>query len=270
MRYLRAGSGPPLVLLHGLLGYSFSWRFVVESLSRHATVYCVDMLGTGLSDRPAGLDATLRGSADRLLRFLDEVGIQRCDLLGSSRGGAVAMMAAALRPERVRSLILCAPVNPWSAHGRRLAAFLSSVGISSLFVRLAPRLTLIHGPVLKRLYGDTRRIAPGTLEGYTEPYRRPGAFRHETAILRTWSRDLEDLQFMLPRIGDIPTLLLWGSLDRAVLPPSAIPLSHNFRNCRLVVFEGAGHLPYEEVPEHFNRAVVEFLSGLPPAKESIC
>src|SRR2546423_10774508 len=147
MRYLRAGSGPPLVLVHGLLGYSFSWRFVVEPLSRYATVYCVDMLGTGFSDRPAELDATLRGSAKRLLQFLDQLNIARSDLLGSSRGGAVAMMAAALSPERVRSLILCSPVNPWSAHGSRLAAFLSTVGISHLFIRLAPRLRLIHGPV---------------------------------------------------------------------------------------------------------------------------
>src|SRR5438477_13173147 len=88
MRYLRAGSGPPLVLVHGLLGYSFSWRFVVEPLSRYATVYCVDMLGTGFSDRPAELDATLRGSAKRLLQFLDQLNIARSDLLGSSRGGA--------------------------------------------------------------------------------------------------------------------------------------------------------------------------------------
>ena len=49
MRYLRAGVGPALVLLHGLMGYSFSWRFSIPALSRHATVYAVDMLGTGFS-----------------------------------------------------------------------------------------------------------------------------------------------------------------------------------------------------------------------------
>jgi pimeloyl-ACP methyl ester carboxylesterase len=64
---------------------------------------------------------------------------------------------------------------------------------------------------------------------------------------------------VLPRIADIPTLLIWGNRDRVVTPASAEQLRREFRDCRLVVFEGAGHLPYEEVPEEFNRAVLEFL-----------
>ena len=51
MRYLRAGSGPPLILLHGLLGYSFSWRYTLPALAPYATVYAPDMLGAGFSDR---------------------------------------------------------------------------------------------------------------------------------------------------------------------------------------------------------------------------
>ena len=62
------------------------------------------------------------------------------------------------------------------------------------------------------------------------------------------------------RIAHIPTLLIWGSLDTAVDPASAAQLKQHFKDCRLVMFEGAGHLPYEEVPEEFNRAVAEFLS----------
>src|ERR1700733_4456924 len=130
MRYLRAGSGPPLVLLHGLLGYSFSWRFALPVLAQKAMVYALDMPGAGLSDRPPNANGSLCAHAERLLRFLDAMGIASCDLLGTSHGGAVAMMTAALAPERVRSLILVAPVNPWSAHGRRLAPFLSSAPVS--------------------------------------------------------------------------------------------------------------------------------------------
>ena len=108
MRYLQSGSGPALLMVHGLLGYSFSWRFALPAL-----------VGVGFSDRPPGLDCRLRAHAERLLRFLDGVGVNSCDLLGTSHGGAVAMMAAALAPERIRSLILVAPVNPWSRHGRQ-------------------------------------------------------------------------------------------------------------------------------------------------------
>ena len=259
VRYLRSGSGPPLVLLHGLLGYSFSWRFAMPVLAQQATVYAVDMPGAGFSEQSAGLDCCLRASAERLLRFLDAVGLESCDLLGTSQGGAVAMMAAALAPQRVRRLILVNPVNPWSVHGKRRANFLSSRPITPLFLRLGPHLRMTHGFILRRLFGDARRIRPGTLEGYSAPFTMPGAFMNALAALRSWNRDLQQLKSMLPRINHIPTLIVWGSVDRAVTPESAHELLKHFQNCRLVMLKGVGHLPYEEVPEEFNQAVAEFL-----------
>jgi len=259
MRYLRSGSGPALLLLHGLLGYSFSWRYALPYLARQATVHAVDMLGVGFSDRPPGLDCCLRASADRLLRFMDAVSMESCDLLGTSHGGAVAMMAAALAPDRIRRLLLVAPVNPWSSKGKRMAAFLSNPAVAPFALRIAPHLQITHGYLLRRLYGDPRRIRPGTLEGYSEPFSLPGALQHELGILRTWSRDLRELKSVLPRIAHIPAQLLWGALDAAVSPASSEPLRQQFKDCRLLMFEGVGHLPYEEVPEEFNRVVSEFL-----------
>ena len=259
LRYLRSGAGPPLVLLHGLLGYSFSWRFAIPYLSQQATVYAVDMLGAGFSDRPSGLDCCLRASAEQLLRFLDGVALPCCDLLATSHGGAVAMMAAALAPDRIRRLVLVAPVNPWSAHGRLLAQLLSIPPISALLLRAAPFLQVAHSPILRRLYGDTARIRAGTLEGYTAPLARPGALEHALGILRSWRRDLADLEKMLPRITLIPTLLMWGSRDAAVDPASATRLCSVFQDCCTVMLDGVGHLPYEEVPEEFNKIVREFL-----------
>jgi pimeloyl-ACP methyl ester carboxylesterase len=64
---------------------------------------------------------------------------------------------------------------------------------------------------------------------------------------------------VLPRIANIPTLLTWGNKDTAVDPASAAELKKYFRDCRLVMFDGVGHLPYEEAPDEFNRAVIEFL-----------
>jgi len=261
MRYLQAGSGPSLLLVHGLLGYSFSWRHAIPVLAQQASVYAVDMLGTGFSDRPAGLDCSLQASAQCLLRFMDEAGLPSCDLLGTSRGGGVAMMAAALAPDRVRRLILVDPINPWSARGKGLSVFLSSRLVAPLFLKLAPRLRIVQEYYFRRLYGDTRRIRPGTLEGYAKPMQLPGFFEYGISVLETWNRDLQELESMLPRIAHIPTLLIWGSLDAAVYPTSAAELQKHFRNCQLLMMQGVGHLPYEEVPEEFNRAVGEFLSG---------
>ena len=260
MRYLRGGSGPPLLLLHGLLGYSFSWRFTLPVLAERATVYAVDMPGAGFSDRPPNANGSFRAHAERLLRFLDSVGVESCDLLGTSHGGAVAMRAAALAPERVRSLILVAPVNPWSAHGRRLAPFLSSSPVSWLLLRCEPGLGIIHDTLLRRLYGDPRRIPPGTLAGYSAAFKIPGTLNYGLGIVRSWNHDLADLESALPRITNIPTLLLWGTKDTAVSPDSAQRLCHAFKDCEVETFDGVGHLPYEEVPERFNSSVIAFLS----------
>ncbi|MEY2412387.1 MAG: hypothetical protein QOD84_993 [Acidobacteriaceae bacterium] len=260
VRYMRGGSGRPLVLVHGLLGYSFSWRWIAPVLSRHATVYAPDMLGSGFSDHPADLDYFLRASAERLLRFLDTVGVEACDILGTSYGGAIAMAAAAMAPGRFRSLVLAAPVNPWSSSGSYRAALLGRWPVAALLKRIGPRFHLLDAFILSRLYGDRTRIRPGTLEGYAAAFRTRSSFESPLYILRQWDRDLKQLRTMIPRIGSIPTLLIWGDKDAAVDPRSAGPLQKQFENCQTVILHGVGHVAYEEVPEEFSSIVVQYLS----------
>ncbi len=110
------------------------------------------------------------------------------------------------------------------------------------------------------MYGDRRRIPPGTLEGYVAPLAKPGLFEHALSIVRTWTEDLRELQEALPKLAGIPTLLVWGSKDSAVYASSAAPLAKFFPDSQLIVFRGIGHLPYEECAEEFNRALIEFLT----------
>jgi pimeloyl-ACP methyl ester carboxylesterase len=260
MRYFAGGSGPPLVLLHGLLGYSFSWRLNYEELTKHCTVYAPDQLGVGYSERAPELDCRLAATAGRVLEFMDAVGIASADLLGTSHGGAVAMMAAVAAPGRVRRLILVAPVNPWSRHGRLLAPLLANSASAWLIPRLLPLVAPLHYLVLARLYGSLRRIPPGTLAGYSSPLIAGGAIEHALRILRCWNPDIQELEQQLPRLSDVPTLLIWGKRDVAVWPSSAEKLKSHFRRAELVIMPGVGHLPYEEVPAEFDRVLLEFLA----------
>jgi pimeloyl-ACP methyl ester carboxylesterase len=281
MRYLRTASvlakgarpgvpSTPLVLLHGLLGYSFSWRYTMPALAPYATVYAPDLMGAGFSDRPAGMDHSMRGTARRLLRFIENLGISSFDLLGTSHGGAVAMMMAAeclgggdsgLNPRmRVRRLVLVAPVNPYSAHGRRLAPFFGSGFGAGLFRVVIARMTFLFSYGHARMFGDRSRIPPGTLEGYAAPLAKPAAFEHALSIVRSWTVDLRELEQTLPKLAGIPTLLMWGSKDSAVYASSASPLANRFANSETIFFPGVGHLPYEECPEAFNGALIEFLT----------
>jgi len=265
MRYLKAGSGPPLILIHGLMGYSFSWRFAIPALVPHATVYAIDNLGAGLSPANQGMDCTVRATAERVLEFADALGIKDFDLLGTSHGGGVAIMVAAIcaerRDTRLQRLILVAPVNPWSPHGKRFAPFLGSSFGSLLFRNTIERWRSLDYLWLRRLFGDGSKIPPDSLAGYRMPVLKNHVFRHASRIVRNWTADLAKLESTLPKIRDFPTLLMWGTKDRAVDFQSAEPLRQNFRDVRLVTFEGVGHLPYEEAPEDFNRALVDFLAS---------
>ena len=264
MRYLRSGSGPPLVLLHGLLGYSFSWRYTMPALAPYRTVYAPDMLGAGFSDRPA-IDHSMRATALRVLKFLRNLGIQSFDLLGTSRGGAVAMCAAAVCVDssdlRVQKLILVAPVNPYSTHGQWLAPFcgspFGSAAVRAVLERAPSLYPYWHG----RMFGDRNKIPAGSLDGYKAPLAIPGLFDHGLSIVKTWTADLRELERLLPRLRDIPTLLMWGEKDPAVYCSSMAPLAKHFANVQTVAFPGVGHLPYEECAEEFNRELIRFIRG---------
>jgi pimeloyl-ACP methyl ester carboxylesterase len=267
LRYLRAGSGPGVVLLHGLLGYSFSWRYTMPALAASMTVYAPDLLGAGFSDRPSGIDHSMRATALRVLKFVENLGLQSFDLVGTSRGGAVAMAAAAeclkaggSRP-RLRRLVLVCPVNPYSANGRWMAPFFGTRVGAKLFrsaisiSRMAQFFPYWHG----RLYADRRKIPPGSLEGYVAPLAIPGLFEHALSIVRNWTPDLRELEALLPQLASIPTLLMSGDRDPAVSSSSMKSLALHFENVQTAVFPGVGHLPYEECPGEFNRVLIEFL-----------
>ena len=265
MRYLRTGSGPALILLHGLLGYSFSWRYAMPALAPYRTVYAPDQLGAGFSDRPRELDHSMHATALRVLRFARNLGLESFDLLGTSRGGAVAMAAAAECMSsgklRVRRLVLVAPVNPYSRHGSWLAPFWGTRSGAALFRLVMNRMPFLYPYWHGRMFGDRNKIPPGSLDGYKAPLAIPGLFEHGLSIVRSWTADLRQLEALLPTLSLIPTLLIWGSKDPAVYATSMEPLARHFADVQTVVFPGVGHLPYEECPEDFNRVLIQFLTS---------
>lgn len=262
MRYLRAGSGPALILLHGLMGYSFSWRYTMPALAPYHTVYAPDMLGAGFSDRPRQIDHSVRGTALRVLRFVRNLHLTSFDLLGTSRGGIVATAVAAEclgGAPTIRKLVLVCPVNPYSSHGTWLAPFFGTDLGATAFRFAIERRPSLYPYFHARLFADRTHIPTGSLDGYRAPLAIPGLFEHALSIVRTWTADLEQQEKLLPKLKDIPTLLIWGDKDPAVYVSSMNKLAQHFSNVRKVVFPGIGHLPYEECPEEFNRELIEFL-----------
>jgi pimeloyl-ACP methyl ester carboxylesterase len=269
-RYLRAGSGPALVLVHGLLGYSWSWRFNIRELSRNFTVYAPDLLGCGFSQRSDSLCGSLESDADGLIALMDHLGVDQFYLVGSSRGGGLAVVLAGLLAQRgmlhrLPRMILSAPINPWSGFGRRRAKWFAMRLGQQYVIHVTPRLPSILEMYYRKLYGDPTRIAEGSVAGYAAGLLVPRSFHHLASIMRGWHDDLRQVEATLPLLQDLPILLLWGSQDVAVYPSSAFELQDRLANAALLAMEGIGHLPYEEVPAEFNHIVCQFLLRHDPA-----
>jgi pimeloyl-ACP methyl ester carboxylesterase len=116
------------------------------------------------------------------------------------------------------------------------------------------------------MYGDPNRVTAETLRSYSLPLKRPGVFEHAVRIAKNWRSDMNQLQAAMPTATEVPTLVLWGRKDRLVDIGSAEQIATNFRISETRVIEGAGHLPYEEVPEEFCEPVLEFLKIHSPAQ----
>lgn len=261
LHYHRAGTGRPLLLLHGLVGSVKNWRQNIRFLAQHANVYAVDLLNMGESERVPGLDSSLEATADRVAACMDALGLKVADIAGHSHGGAVAMMLAARHPQRVRSLVLFAPANPYCDLGRHLIAFYQTRAGMWLARQIPWLPRSLKATALSRMYGNPARVATDALDGYTEGLHIPGTIDHVLSIVRGWSSDMAQLRSVLSSLAEKPTLLIWGDRDRTVGLASAQKLQRTLRASSLVVLPGVGHIPFEEMPDACNGAMQEWLSG---------
>ena len=141
-----------------------------------------------------------------------------------------------------------------------MKAVLSSPAGAWFFRKSFLRLRPLNNYVLTRLYADPAQIAPGTFEGYAEPLKIAGSADYLLSVIRCWRRDLRELERYYEKIH-VPTLLVWGNRDAAVLPASAAHVQRAIAGSKLVMMPNVGHVPYEEAAEEFNRVLLEFVSS---------
>lgn len=258
IRYLYGGRGPAVLLIHGLLGFSFSWSENLAELAKNFTVYAPDLINAGYSDR-ADLPADLRSAAMQVRDFMDATGIARAEIIGSSYGGTVAMELAVISPGRVCRLILAAPAHCGSEHGRwQVTVFSTTIGqLASHLVRFTP--AFVHGLFIRGMYGDFRRALPGTVRGYARAIRIPGTTVAAAKVMKCWKANFDGLCDEMPALASVEALLIWGDRDSIVPLKTSQSLMQEMPRAKLAVIPGAGHLPYEEFPAEFNRIVCDYL-----------
>jgi pimeloyl-ACP methyl ester carboxylesterase len=277
--YVRRGSGPAVLLLHGLGGDLGTWDRVLPALAEHHTVIAPDLLGHGRSDKPRA-DYSLGGYANGMRDLLTVLGVDRVTVVGHSFGGGVAMQFAYQYPERTERIVLVGS----GGLGREVSPVLRLLTVPGSGVVLGalastPVRQIATGAVRAALHlpwiGDGRLMpaladGPELLDGFNALAHADSrsAFLH---VLRAAVEPSGQVVTMLDRsylAAAIPTLLVWGDRD------SVIPVAHARRGAvalpgsRLVIVPGAGHFPHRDEPGTFVAAVEDFLATTEPATHS--
>jgi pimeloyl-ACP methyl ester carboxylesterase len=250
------GKGDPVLFVHGLLASSATWENVLEAASAGRPAIAVDLPGFGCSERPWPYDYSAGGEARSLLEFLDARGIGRAVLVGSSLGGATAMLVAAGHPDRVAALVLVAPATPESRVGWPVRLIQAPV-VGEVALALASRPIVAYG--LRRwLFADAGRVTAHAIDDAWFPLTIPGTRRAALLAVRSERRRYLGLEARIR----VPTLIVWGREDRVIPAAESERLRSRIAGSRLVVLPDAGHLSQREQPQAFSRVVAEFVSGL--------
>ena len=264
------GSDPVLILVHGFGGSTFGWRHVMEPLAATGWyVVALDLPGFGLAEKGWGQSYEHESQAGFVLSVMDQMNIQDAVIAGHSMGGNVVSWVAALAPERVRGLALidAAIVSPSITRNTAAATALSLPPL-----RRATRILIrsafteaTFGELLGSAFAVKSAATPETIRGYAAASRLPEWDAALLGIIRDASANA--LPSSIGEIVDrpdapIPTLILWGADDSWVPLSAGESLRDALPAARYVVLPGLGHVPFEEDPEAFTRAMQEWLAAL--------
>jgi pimeloyl-ACP methyl ester carboxylesterase len=242
VHYRDEGAGPPLVLIHGTGASLHAWQGWTEVLRRDFRVIRMDLPGFGLT----GPEPSGDYSSAAYVRFLDNLaarlGLERFDLAGNSLGGFIAWRYAVVHPERIRKLILVDASGYPLQHPLPLVFRLAQIPVlSSLLARMDPRPLVAH--TLRDVYADASKVTPELIDLYTDLALRRG---NREAFAARVSTVEPDHTSELRRIA-APTLIMWGSLDSLLPVSDAERFARDIRQSRVVIYDGIGHVPMEEI-----------------------
>jgi pimeloyl-ACP methyl ester carboxylesterase len=256
IRYIDAGTGTPIVFIHGFGASIYSWRKNLGPISKHHRVCAPDLPGFGYSDKPLDADYSVDAYADFIIQFMDKLQINKAVLVGHSLGGGIALLTCLKYPSRVQSLILldaeAYPITPpLMLRAARLPGIRSIIhrSIGEWVVRIS----------LKRSYHDPNLITDALVDEYYRPFLTANGKIAPIKVLQ--ALDFETLKNLPRRYRRIrkKTLIIWGAEDRISRIHLAHKLKKDLRNSRLKIIPASGHLVQEEKPAAVNRAILDFV-----------
>lgn len=256
IRYVRRGTGPAVVLLHGIASSLFTWKDVLPGLAVDHDVVAMDLPSFGASDVTEAMSVELLRAT--VIGLMDRLAIPRASLVGNSLGGATAALVAAQNPERVERLVLIDAAGFRLSPELRPALLRASSGpLGALFTRLPrprPLLTL----ALRQVFSDDALVTRERLDEYEAPLLRPGAVAALRAMLNAPAPSSADFDAMLRELR-APALVIWGAADRWIPVADADRFVAAIPGARKALIRDCGHMPQEERPADVLALLREFL-----------
>jgi len=268
--FRRCGSGPALLLLHGIGDSSEAWAPLMPVLGERFTVIAPDLLGHGASDKPRA-DYSVAAYANGVRDLLDVLGIERATVVGHSLGGGVAAQACYQYPHRFERLVLVSTGGVAREVAPALRLLSAPYAELTLPVTRLPGARLVArglAEVAKRTPLALGRDADELLRVFdglpTGPARK--SFTRTLRSVVDWRGQLVTMLDRCYLAEDLPTLLVWGERD-GVIPVAHGRLAHEAMPAsRLEVFAGAGHFPHHAEPERFVALLTAFVDETAPAR----
>ena len=257
--YRDQGQGPVLLLIHGICASSLTWDGWVKELSPHYRIIRIDVPGFGISG-PVKKELYDRAAIVKFLDdFLNALKIDQVSIAGNSLGGYIAWNYALDHPERVQKLIAVDPLSynqdfPW------IVSFSLNPFVQPIAKRIMPRF-LIEMSV-KQVYGDPSKITEQTKDIYFDMAMREGNKESYINIFKVL-KEKNKAETISNGIGQIkvPTLVMWGMKDRWIPFEFMAKWKRDLPGARFIAYEGAGHVPMEEIPEESAHDAHQFLSS---------
>lgn len=259
IHYCMEGSGPTLVLLHGIVASLHTWDGWVKALGAHYRILRLDLPGFGLSEPLAHDKYTPEYTVKLFERIRIQLGIESFYLAGNSLGGFLSWYYAAAQPKRVEKLILIDPI----AYSQRLPLAIGLVTlplVGEIARFLSPRFIVERN--VRGVFGNPHWVSSELVDRYHELLARGENRLAMLRVLRQIKRYNKDPAFTVPIRGiRCPTLLMWGERDRWV-PPALIELwKRDLPDASVKLYAGVGHVPMEEIPVQTALDAHRFLSG---------
>ena len=243
IKYIEAGQGPAVILLHGLGAVKEVWAANIGGLSAKYHVYAIDQIGFGRSDKPL-LEYKIVTFVDFLYGFMHSQNLSRATLVGNSLGGWIALDFAARHPEMVDKLVLVDSAGlPWDKVPT---------------VDLNPSSIADTRALLESLFFDKKFVTEQfVLQVFTGHVASNDAYTIQRTLAGLAQNQFEDAKLASIKA---PTLIVWGREDELISAATGEKFRDAIPGAKLVVFPQCGHVPQIEKPKEFNNALMEFLA----------